>query len=71
MKAGGRSAGPSAVPTQPPGPLLRPDLGPAPPSQPRRLGLATATLWNFQFSANVRVMTEAQRPWSDIMAEEL
>lgn len=32
---------------------------------------ATATLWNFQFSANVRVVTEAERPWSDIMAEEL
>lgn len=29
-----------------------------------------ATLWNFQFSANVWVVTEAQRPWSDIMAEE-
>lgn len=33
--------------------------------------MATATLWNFQFSANVQVVTEAQRPWSDIMAEEL
>lgn len=33
--------------------------------------VATATLWNFQFSANVRVATEAQGPWSDIMAEEL
>lgn len=32
---------------------------------------AMATLWNFQFSANVWVVTEAQRPWSDIMAEEL
>lgn len=44
-------------------PFLRPAA-----SQPT---MATATLWNFQFSANVQVVTEAQRPWSDIMAEEL
>lgn len=54
-----------------PGPLCLRFPHPAASQPTTATAMATATLWNFQFSANVRVVTEAQRPWSDIMAEEL
>lgn len=46
-------------------------IGASQPTAATATTTAMATLWNFQFSANVQVVTEVQKPWLDIMAEEL